>query len=267
MTPADLSDDEVEEEDVDDIGQRLARQIGWKPIRRINMLLLEGLFFYEKDDPYYFDLLRQRQGLFRALWKRCFGLDLEVTENVAYRRLLTTGDDPDAGFHNQNIRVAGRALFTWTDQGMRERSLIFLLFLLFYEEDVRHRKDAGHGERRFFYHEFYRRVQQAYDEWFDDREQDRPSDATLFFASKEVFDALERYRFVENESVDDISATDSKEDLGRGYALDKVVMYRALEGLRAYNPRTLTRSLVEEAYGMGSPDSLAGSGANGGSVP
>lgn len=246
------------DDEAGDPGQRLVRQIGVKPLRRINRLLLEGLFFYRKDDPVHFDMLRNRPGPFRELWDHYFGLDLEIADNVAYRRLATMSDDPKAGFLNDNIPLAGRALFTWTDRGARELSITFLLFLRFYEQDLRHRQDAGHGERRFFYHEFYRVAQQAFDEWFPNLPDQKPTDQAIFNACKEVFETMERFRFIERENEDDIAAGDSNADLGRGYAFRKVIMYRALEGLRAYNPNTLTTSLIETAYRTATPSSPGG---------
>jgi hypothetical protein len=232
-----------------DPGEYLARQLGTKTLQDINLILLEGLFFYRKDDALLFSRMSERQAAFRQFWDRYFGLDLIIEQNVAYRRVRHEGEEVDSGFRNPAIPPSSRALFQWTGSGRRERALVFMLFLQFYEGDLRSREDAGHGERLFYHHEFYRFVQDNYTRWFAEKPEDRPADHELFGAVGDVLDTMLRFRFVEKDKTDDIT-DEFRPQLPRGYTSDRVFMYRALDGLRGYRPHTLTQTIALRAYAL-----------------
>lgn len=238
----------------EDTAAYLVRQLGVKNVQDINLLLLEGLFFYRKDDDLLFAKLSERQSAFRAFWQRHFGIDLVVEENVAYRRIVAEGEDPGAGFRNPNIATSQRTILNWGGPGKRERSVTFMLFLQFYESELRRREDHGYGERRFFPHEFYRFVQDQFTRWFSERQESKPTDHALFEAVREVFATLETYRFIEKEKgqADEITEAD-RVFLPRGFEGERVVIYRALEGLRGYDPHTLTESVALDAYPAAAP--------------
>lgn len=230
----------------------LTRQLGTKTVQEINLILLEGLFFYRKDDVVLFARLSERQTPFKRFWDRYFGLDLIVEENVAYRRVRQEGDEIDSGFRNPAIPPSARSILQWSGPGKRERSLVFMLFLQFYEGDLRRREDAGYGERLFFHHEFYRFVQDNFNRWFQDRGEERPNDRILFHAVTDVLEALTTYRFVEKAQIDEVNAQD-RALLPQGYESDRVFLYKALDGLRGYRPHTLMESIALRAYGRDEP--------------
>lgn len=233
--------------DDEDSAAYIVRQLGVRNVQEINTLLIEGLFFYRKDNDLLFAKLSERQSAFKAFWRRYFGIDLAVEENVAYRRIITDGEELDAGFRNPNLSLGQRDIFQWGGPGRRERSLVFLLFLQFYESDIRRREEQAYGERLFFLHEFYRFTQDEYTKWFTGRTEEKPSDHTVFQSVREVFDTLERFRFIERGTSEEITAKD-RALLPRGYDADRVIIYRALDGLRAYDPHTLNETIALDAY-------------------
>lgn len=225
-----------------------ASRIGAKNFREINLLLTEGLFFYRKDNRFLFNVLREHAAFFREFWRRCHGQELVVEQNMAYRRLAAEGADPDAGFRNANIPIAGRHLFAWTGRGQGTRSIIFMLFLRYYEEVLRRQEANEDGERRFFYHEFYQYVQNAFTEFFKEAAKEPPSDDVIFQSCEDVFAELERFRFIEHDDQATIEAGDDRPALGSGYGRRVVIMFRALDGLRAYDPHTLIKPLFERTF-------------------
>lgn len=227
--------------------ERLAEVLGPRKVQAVNQLLQEGLFFYRKDDPALYATLRERSSLFKEFWDRYFGYDLVIEEHVAYRTINVDADDPSAGFRNPNLPLAARGVFWFTGRNKRERVLIFLRFLQYYEEELRATEDAGNAEHYFFYHEFFNRVQKSFDEWFAHQPGRKPDDRALFQATRDVINTLTRHRFVEIHERKDLGADDAAQ-LPKGYTDDHVILMRALPGLRGYNPRTLKESLVHDAY-------------------
>src|ERR1051325_559850 len=157
-----------------------ASRIGAKNFRDVNLLLTEALFFYRRDNRFLFNLLRENQAFFKEFWQRCHGQELVIDANVAYRRLPVDGIDADTGFRNTNVRMAGRALFAWTGRGQGERSIVFMLFLRYYEEVLRRQEANEDGERRFFYHEFFNYARSAFDEFYRQAGKPPPKESALF---------------------------------------------------------------------------------------
>lgn len=238
--------------------QRLQRATSKRTIQKVNRYLLEGLFFYRRDNPELFDLLSSRRSDFAELWDAAFDLELVIDEHVAYRKFRAESPDPYAGFLNEHVPKAGRMHFNWHGQGSRERIVVFLHFLRYYEEVLRRADEGPYGERRFLWHEFVAWMQERLREAFQASPERMPTPNQLHAAIRDVFHDLERFRFIERRDSRDLREGE-KERLPSAYQEDEITQFHAMPGLLAYDATTLTQSLIQQAYAMSTP---AGDGAD-----
>lgn len=228
---------------------RLSRALSEATIQRINGMLLEGLFFYKRDDEDLFDQLRSRKTDFKQFWERYMGSDLVVDEYVAFRRSNRDTTEPYSEFLNPATPKDGRLYFQWHGQGARDRVIVFLHFLQFYETVLRRQDDAGYNERTFLYHEFVAWLQDRLRDAFATHEDSAPAPGQLHAAVKDVFRDLARFRFIEWRQERELHDGE-RERLPASYQEEKILLYSAMPGLLAYDPATLTQSLIEQAYGI-----------------
>ena len=228
----------------------LRERVSDQTIRDVNRVLLEGLFFYKRDQPILYSKLEEHRDAFIAFWEQVIGLRLVVTPQLAYRRLPSDDNDPSVGFLNPSIRPDQRDLLGWSGAHMSVRTTVFLMFLKYAEEDLVKRNPDRNGDREFRYDEFYRytqdqfRMASAAGGWPNPVAGD---DSRLLQDSiTKVFEKLERFRFIELDRQEIVTTQADLDRLPPG--MDRVKFYRALPGVYTYDSRALNQSLLDKSF-------------------
>lgn len=216
--------------------------------RRVNAILLEGLFFHRSDAPDLYDELFRNRDQFKEFWQEHFGIELIVKNDVAYRRHDNPANDVDGGFKNQNIQKKSRSHFYFRGKNSKLELLVFQRFLYWYETELRRRAPNAYGEFEFTNQEFWSWVEEEITRFFDGRYEVKPHD--LHAAYRRVLREVDTYGFImETDRVNIKDIQGSKPD---SFQDDHVIQYLARPGLTTYDPLVLHEdpSVYEKAFGI-----------------
>lgn len=193
--------------------------------------LTETTFFYRTDAPELYLYLRRNQQAFKDFLHEHFGWRLYVDEHVA--RIIKER------IWNEKVKPSQRALF---DLRRRDQCLLFAI-LLEYHDHERNAQGLTIDEAeslKFHYGDFLTFAQSRARHELGEK---APSMEQLQSAGKELFEQLERHRFVrlverKRADVNDLEPS----------GLEVHLLYEMLPGIRCYDATIMHQQAVFARY-------------------
>ena len=197
-------------------------------IQKVLNVLVEGPFFYQRDDPDLFAFLRRNRAEFDRFYNEMFGWQLVVDGRCA--RLYK------GRWHNRALKPSQHDVFDLT---RRDECIAFLLVLEFYEHllDERNATVDDPEPLRFEFGELFAFARSRLSEVLVDL---APTDVDVRKSLRALMPILLRYRFLRE--------LEPEPEL-RGTIEDDNLIYECLPALHQYDVRVLGENVVATAYG------------------